>query len=205
MAGENGLLTAAGYGTFPIVVTRLSYGLNIIATEEQTATSKYLYTRQVQTDTFSVRILFDTSAKRRAFFNWFQGFAKLAIVPSPVGTMRVQVPGRDFDAFGTPTSGMQEVTTPKDVTWEVDITFRGAFFPGDNAYVNDPSNQIYQAPGDKTANQYFYPTSSANVTAIPLSTESPAQAAAQATSAVVQTVVSGIGDALDWLAKLVGG
>lgn len=160
MSGENCLITAAGYGTTTVKVGRVSYGLNIIATEEQAATSKYLYTRQVQTDVFTLQVIFTTISERHSFVTWFQGFAQLAITPSPVGTMQVQIPSRQFNMYGTLTTGVEEDTTPSDVIWTMSLTFNGAFFPGQNSYVNDPTNSIYQAPGDKVASQFFYPVSS---------------------------------------------
>lgn len=157
MAGENGLLTADGYGTYSVVVQRISYGLNIIATEEETATFKYLYTRQVQTDVFSIEIVFVTSEARTAFSRWYQGYARQAIQPSPVGVMRVQVPNRNFDMFGTPTDGVEESTTVTDVTWPMTITFHGGFFAGQNSYVND-SNIVSLSTAKDAVNPLFYPT-----------------------------------------------
>lgn len=207
---SNGLLTAAGYGKFLILVDHVSYGLNIIGVAEQTAKYKYFYARQVQTDTFSINVIFTTSTEREAFFKWFIGFAQLAISPSSVGTMRVQVTpppapgstnGYAFDMQGTPTTGVIETTTPKDVTWPMTIAFNGAFFTGQNQYVNDPVSSIYQASADQTAGKYFYPDSNA----LNKAAYNPAAASAQSLSSIqLQMAVQAI-DQGNWSSPLLGG
>ncbi len=157
MAGENCVLTVPNYGTYQLVVISASYDLNIIATEEQSVNAKYLYTRQVQTDTFSIQAVFTQSGDRRAFANWYQGYAKQATSPSPVGPMRVQIPSRNFDMFGFLTDGVQETFTPKDVTWTLSLNFKGAFMANQSGYASG-ADPISLASGPDAANPYFYPS-----------------------------------------------
>lgn len=183
--GRNAVITATGVGSFPLRVIRISYGLNIIATEDQSATFKYLYTRQVQTDSFAIDVMFDSTGERDGFFNWFRGYANLAIKPSPVGSVRVQVPARQFDMTGTLISGPQLVTTPTDVVWVNTLQFNGATFTNQSG---TPVTSKYVAPANSTASKYFYP----NSTDLGAPVVTNAQAAAAAAKAQAQAVQNAI-------------
>jgi hypothetical protein len=180
----NGTITA--YGMSPqsvaVRVTSISYGLNIIGSEDEAARAKTFYARQVQEDVFHLTVQFITLAERRSFFKWFQSYAILATQPSPVGAMRVQVPVRGFDFYGTLTQGVQEVTTPQDVTWSMALQFNGAqpTVAISSAYLNDAS--AYTPPSnDPTSATWFYPSSS-------LSAQNNADYIFQAQQAISQTI-----------------
>lgn len=182
--------TISAYGLSPqdiaVRVNQIAYGLNIIGQEDEAAYAKTFYVRQVQEDVFYLTVEFITAKERRDFFSWYQNYAIQATKPSPVGPMRVQVPSRNFDFYGTLTQGVQEVTTPQDVTWNMTLQFNGAqpTTSLSSAYINDGS--AYQAQQDETVSDWFYPNS-----------PSPAQNLYDATQSIdqvakeVQSVISG--------------
>lgn len=201
MAGQglNTVLTAAGVGTFALRTTRISFGLNVIATEGQSATFKYLYTRQVQVDTFSIQVLFDSTAERNAFFNWYRNYANLAIVPSPVGSIRVQVPSRNFDMTGTLIDGPTLATKPEDVTWDNTLNFKGATFTNQ---AQPATGSKYVPPSNTVASKFFYPTST-DLGASIIPTPSAAAQQAGAVQALIN-LTKGIIGKLDHLLDEVG-
>lgn len=168
MAPKNGTFIADGIGNYSIQVLQIAYGLNIIAQEDQAATFKILYTRQVQTDTFSLQVVFDSLTERLAFRQWVVNYAAQAISPSPVGAIRVVVPQRNFDMIGVLTQGVVETTTPEDVLWPMTLQFNAAQFNNTASFINDndyavgnlagiytpPSNDATKVDGD-----VYYPNS----------------------------------------------
>jgi hypothetical protein len=168
MAVKNGTLIADGIGNYPIQVLQISYGLNIIAQEDQAATFKILYTRQVQTDTFALQVVFDSISERLAFRQWAVNYAAQAISPSSVGAIRVTVPQRKFDMIGVLTQGVMETTTPEDVLWPMTLQFNASQINSISSFINDndynvgnitgiytpPSNDATKVDGD-----FYYPNS----------------------------------------------
>ena len=165
-SGYNGVLTASGYGSIPIRVKTIEYGLNIVGSPDASSTFKYFYTRQRQVDSFNVTVIFDSTAEREAFFTWFREYALQAIAPSSVGPVRVQVPVRNFDMTATLVNGVQKVNAPTDVLWENTLVFQGATF--NTGYT---AASTFSAPANSVSSQYFYPQSTdLNASSVPAPT-----------------------------------
>lgn len=156
-------MTADSMPDIQLRVYQISIPVNIIAVENESATYKYLYTRQIQNDTFVLKTVFDSIYERRTFYQWFTSYIAQTIVPSPVGRCRVVVPAREFDMQGTLTRGIVETTSVTDVLWSMDLEFHGAQFSSSASYVNDSISSIYTntSPSDTGTSQYFYPTANA--------------------------------------------
>lgn len=169
--GYNALLSANGMPDIYLRVMRVSLPVNILANEEESVSSKFLYTRQIQSDTFVVTVIFDSMAERGEFYTWYTSYANQTIIPSPVGACRLQVPSRDVDLSGTLTSGVALSNTVSDVTWPMDLTFSGS---PSNGYTNFAS--FFYANKNSTDTQYFYPDSEAYLNGAEIPTSSQVQA-----------------------------
>jgi hypothetical protein len=183
--GCNTILTAAGVGSFQLRTHQISFSMNVICTEDQSSTYKYLYTRQAQTDTFALQVIYDSMAERDSFFNWYYQYANLAIVPSPVGSIRVQIPSRNFDMTGTLISGLNKTNTPSDVLWDNTLEFKGATFTNQSGV---PLASKFVASPDPVASKFFYPESTDLNAAVTVPGTTPALVVKQATA--VQALIA---------------
>lgn len=126
------ILSANGYKS-PIVVPVISidYGLSIVATQDTGRFNNIFYPMKAQRDTFSVSAVFASKAGTNFFNRWIWEYVEFACAPGSaiaVG-LRVQMPSRNFDMTGFPTSGWSFHFAPvalEDVVWVITIAFDGA-------------------------------------------------------------------------------
>jgi hypothetical protein len=189
MAGGNPdcILSAKGYpgvpgfpetqGSITVPVIAVDVGMSIVATEDQGRDNRIFYPMQVQMDMFSISAIFASKEDRgkgnnkirgmNIFNAWVRHYVEWASGGSGVTIgVQVQVPARNFNMIGFPTTGWSFDYAPvqlTDVNWVVTINFDGAApvgrysFLGTNPFPSTGSSYHSAAmPPDKDA-LLFYP------------------------------------------------
>lgn len=162
MAGENAILSAAGYGERRVILEAESHGLRIIANEDHGRRRRALYTVRRTSGSFSIDLTFPTFAAYQSFYNWFRGYCLRLIDPDgAVGPMRVRIPSRGFDKTGVPAGTYRFGIEVERVVERMTIAFRGARNPADHTVLSQfyPPAARVNAVGQREnlAAPYYYP------------------------------------------------
>lgn len=105
MAGENCLLTATGFTSLRVKVIGISYGMEVISSEDEGRSYRAYYPHEVIDSSFSIRIKTKTYAEHKGIVSWLTDYGRFRQRPDGnVGAMRVLVASRRFDRIGIPTA-----------------------------------------------------------------------------------------------------
>lgn len=160
--------------SYGIKVGRVLYGMEIRGQEDtgqggspdNMYASKVFYTRQVFQSTFSIEAIFSTYEEKEDFANWAIKYAQTISAwqrSNWAAYMRVQVPSRKFDFLGILTEGITKNVQVTDVTWTMDLVFRGSMptpkggkppFVGYSSFSPPSANN----PNYDPQSIYFYPS-----------------------------------------------
>lgn len=152
---SNGKLSVSGYGSRSVKVERVSFGMEMIATEGSARHHRALYTLRRVASSFVVNVVLTSHHEYEDFIHWMKGYGRLLTDGEATGgrVMRVIVPSRGFDLAGVPAGAPipfgEEVA---EFVWRIGLNFVGTHSP--SSAVPATSRM---APLPEEAVPYFYP------------------------------------------------
>lgn len=156
-AGYNCRITVRGYGSRVVMCTRLAYGVEVGAREDEAARTRSLYPLYRTSPSFVVSAVFASWALREAFNSWAADYMARAVAGQGAsGYAYVEAPDRRFARYGVLTGPLVYGASVGDLAYHTDLTFVGAQDPVPGVGVS------YYRPAskDRVDAPYFYPSGS---------------------------------------------
>lgn len=158
--GFNGTISARGYGTRRIRVTKLDFGLGIIASSDNEARNRRAFYPIVTTgSSFTMTLGFISWEERERFHEWMNTFmADLSSGRAKYGTQTIRCPARKFTRVAVPESEIEYGEGVTDVGYESAIGFCGASDPVDiNLGSRQAGASYFKGPRKSEESRFFYP------------------------------------------------
>jgi hypothetical protein len=153
--GYNCRLSVRGYGSRVLMCTRLSYGVEVSARDDEAARSRSLYPMYRASPSFVVSAVFASWSLREAFNAWATEYmARATAARGTSGYAYVEVPDRRFARYGVLVGPLVYGASVGDLAYHVDLGFEGAQDPVPGvgvSYYRPASKDLADAP-------YFYPS-----------------------------------------------
>lgn len=142
-------------GTRNVRCTEISYGVDIVSTEDTGRTGKSFNPMYTDSNAFAILLVFTSYAEAQATMNWFKSYVD-DVLNDRADVMRVRIDAREFDRVGVPQSGMTFGQHVGQYVWTSTIQFVGARDPV--TIKSTDLSQFVPGGGDYTQyGQYFYP------------------------------------------------
>lgn len=153
-AGYNCRITVRGFGSRLVMCTRLAYGVEVGAREDEAARARSLYPLYRTSPSFSLAAVFASWRQREDFNSWAADYMARAVSRQGAsGYAYVEVPTRRFSRYGVLTGPLMYGAAVGDLAYHVDLTFVGAQDPAPGIGVS----YYLPASKDRTEAPYFYP------------------------------------------------
>lgn len=159
---NNCWLTAPGYGTMGVNVTKIGHGMSVVASTAQSRTGSAFYPEKRTSGSFGLTVKWANYDESEAFSKWLEAYCRRIAHPDTtgVGPMRVVCAARRFDKIAIPSGERGAVAIYGDtfdaVSYEHVVNFEGS---RDSIEFTDPVLSLFRsATVDKDVSQFFYPS-----------------------------------------------
>lgn len=159
MAGENGVLSVAGYGKRRVVVNRIQHGLSAYPggiSEDQSRSGKaFMASYKDTSSSVTLDLLFMSHEAQEEFVDWVRDYlVKISNPSRRMAAMEVMVPVRSFHVVGIPSGDLPYGDRVGAITYKVPLKITGAR----NVIVDRKRVSTFEeAEDDDPALPYLYP------------------------------------------------
>lgn len=158
-SGVNGVFSTKNFGSYSVRISQIQYGLDIIASQGESATRQAFYPVAYDGSSWSLVLLFTDYADREKFNDWMRTYMEKVLQGHGFyASMTVNCPARNFIRVGIPQDQIDYGEGIADVGYQTSINFLGVTDPTDpNRNVLTSGVSYFKWPKNDKQSRYFYP------------------------------------------------
>lgn len=157
---SNATFATKNFGSRSVMISEISYGIDIIATEGEASQRTAFYPLAYDGSSFSVTLIFATWEDREAFSSWLRAYMEKVLTGHGFyASMTINCPVRDFVRVGIPQDQLEYGEGLTDVGYTVSLNFLGVTDPTDpNSSTLNSGVAYFKWPKKDKTTKYFYPS-----------------------------------------------